>query len=162
MNMIIKAMDPKDTFDFKTTPALQTACKQYYTNFSNMWSYDQYKQDLRVSITLLLRMHLAKKRFFKPKKSRQVTKAKERQGCLYRKGYLRKKMDSLFYLLLKFQNGKQNKIHSIKRTIVSLYDFEKITASKPKSNDAIEEGIVFEKVINEKGKLNLYFNQFYR
>ncbi|KAG2205230.1 hypothetical protein INT47_009495 [Mucor saturninus] len=41
-------MNEADAFDFIPTPALTSACKQYHTNFENIWSNESYKQDLRV------------------------------------------------------------------------------------------------------------------
>ncbi|KAI7891319.1 uncharacterized protein EV154DRAFT_551663 [Mucor mucedo] len=41
-------MNEADAFDFITTLALTSACKQCHTNFESMWSNESYKQDLRV------------------------------------------------------------------------------------------------------------------
>lgn len=64
-------MKKEDTVKFTTTPALASACKSYHTNVTNMWTADRVQSDLRVVIILLLRIHLAPKRFFRQKSKKK-------------------------------------------------------------------------------------------
>lgn len=117
-------MNPADACSFTTTPALASACKQYHTNFENMWSYDFYKQDLKVVVMLLLRINLATKRFFGSKKkcttkTKQNPKAQKNQQ---RKGFLKQKMETLFELLIKYQGGKDRKLSCITRVIDTIFN----------------------------------------
>lgn len=56
-------MTEQDIAGLKTTPALATSCKHFKANFCNIWSDDRHISDLRVVLTLLLRIHLAKRDF---------------------------------------------------------------------------------------------------
>ena len=69
-----------DHADFVCGPWIQDACRQFLTNFANMWSPSSCSGDLRVIIELLLRMHLCSQRFFKPKPdSKDKNKKKDKK-----------------------------------------------------------------------------------
>ncbi|KAG2195155.1 hypothetical protein INT47_006604 [Mucor saturninus] len=101
LKAIMQQLNSNDAYHFTTTSALASACKQYFVNFENMWSHDQYRQDLRVCITLILRINLARSRFFNKKKyeakkiddskkSQVVSKkfkAKKSKNALYRENF---------------------------------------------------------------------------
>ncbi|KAG2213527.1 hypothetical protein INT47_009201 [Mucor saturninus] len=64
----MQQLNLNDAYHFTTTPALASACKQYFVNFESMWSHDQYRHVLRVCITLLHRINLVRSRLFDKKK----------------------------------------------------------------------------------------------
>ncbi|KAG2201781.1 hypothetical protein INT47_002041 [Mucor saturninus] len=134
-------MNEADAFNFTTTPALASACKQFHTNFENMWSNEFYKQDLRVVVTLLLRINLAKKRFFgfRKKHNMDTKKVSKAKGTKLRKGYLKQKMETLFEVLMKYQSGKDRKLPCITRFIKAIFDSTYYVVNKTTGSDPEDE-----------------------
>ncbi|KAL9543354.1 hypothetical protein MBANPS3_008154 [Mucor bainieri] len=102
MDLITEQLPQDMRVDFKTGYTLQASCRQFFTNFSNMWSQSKCRADLRVVLDLLLRMHLAQDRFFGPKKQRkkEVTADKTKTPRVHLKTH----MDTLFWSI---QQGKR-------------------------------------------------------
>lgn len=109
---------------FVTTPIIQQACRLFYTNFSNMWTYPKYLQDLKVIITLLLRANLCEERFFsskptvirKPDPQTSVPSSKKKKK---NRSFL---MNELFDCITKFeQRGKRNKLLVIGKLVDDLF-----------------------------------------
>ncbi|KAG2205959.1 hypothetical protein INT47_005277 [Mucor saturninus] len=126
LKAIMQQLNSNNAYHFTTTPALASACKQYFVNFENMWSHDQYRQDLRVCITLLLRINLARSRFFNKKKyeAKKIDDSKKSQGVskkIKAKKALSQKMEALFKLLIKFQGSKYRKMHCIAKILKHLF-----------------------------------------
>lgn len=137
-------MNEADAFNFTTTPALASACKQFHTNFENMWSNEFYKQDLRVVVTLLLRINLAKKRFFgsRKKHNRDTKKVSKAKGTKLSKGLLKQKMETLFEVLIKYQRGKDRKLPCITRFIKAIFDSTYYVINKTTGSDPEDEGML--------------------
>ena len=105
-----------------------------------MWTNDKYRQDIRAVVTLLLRINLAPKRFFKPKKKYDKEESKKTK---IRKNVPKSVlMETLFELLVKFQKGssKYNKLHSIKKTIQKLFNAN-VATSFSKATDKDSMGV---------------------
>ncbi|KAL9544323.1 hypothetical protein MBANPS3_007680 [Mucor bainieri] len=102
MDLITEQLPQDMRVDFKTGYTLQASCRQFFTNFSNMWSQSKCRADLRVVLDLLLRMHLAQDRFFGPKKQhkKEVTADKTKTPRVHLKTH----MDTLFWSI---QQGKR-------------------------------------------------------
>ena len=106
-----------------------------------MWSYDQCKQDLRVVLTLIIRMNLSKKRFFKhknvPRKSGEVVEVK-----LKKTQSPKVQMNQLFELLIKFSK-KHKKYYCIERLVEKIFNgkTEKLGTEKGKQKKSSQEDI---------------------
>lgn len=122
--MLRKKLDAAYKVDFKTTPAIASACKQFYTNFDNMWSGNACKNDLRVAVTLILRINLARKRFFRKKNPSHEKSKKDVKEPVKseQKSDSTRKMEELFTLLLKHRRGLPNKYFVIKSLISEILD----------------------------------------
>ncbi|CEP08677.1 hypothetical protein [Parasitella parasitica] len=75
LNRISDKLEDSDRCEVTTTACLIAACRQYFSDFENMWSQKKYYEDLRVVLVLLLRSHLAKRRFSRNRN--RVYKAKK-------------------------------------------------------------------------------------
>lgn len=85
-----------------------------------MWTQEKYSQDVRVVVTLLLRINLAKKRFFRTRKQTTTQKPKELK-VKTKGGNVTRRLNTLFELLMKVQNFKKNKLRCIEKVLNSLF-----------------------------------------
>ncbi|KAI7875834.1 uncharacterized protein EV154DRAFT_486624 [Mucor mucedo] len=126
LKAIIQQLNSNDAYHFTTTPVLASACNQYFVNFESMWLHDQYIHDIRVCITLLLRINLARSRFFNKKKceAKKIDDSKKSQVVFKKfkaKKSLAQKMEALFKLLIKFQDSKYRKMHCIAKILKNVF-----------------------------------------
>lgn len=127
-------MPEEQKIHFTTSPAIVASCKMFFTNFSNLWCFDKYKSDLRVIFTLLLRIDLAKKRFFRQKKTRtdKVAVVKNKRSKPY-KAPLKKLMLELFKVVTKFEHGQFQKLSVIDKYVDIIFK-DNSTANAPLIN----------------------------
>lgn len=139
-------MSQEDIYAFTTSPAIGSACKQYYTNFNNMWSEEKYRDDLRVAITLLLRINLARKRYFKHRKP--SPQSSTTPSPLKKNKSLSGSMKLLFELLLKFQKSKHRKVHSIEKVVEAIFcGDEKPTVAQHQAIEQDEDGMFQKRIL---------------
>ncbi|CAO3634132.1 unnamed protein product [Mucor hiemalis] len=137
LDIVNEKMSVDDVFAFKTTPALHHALKQYHVNFCNMWSLENYRQDLKVVITLLLRINLARKRFFAkktfPKRDISDEKKKQKSRKKFKKQFL---CEQIFQILMKIREGNDQKHLALQKVVESLFAPRKNQADQGADGDA--------------------------
>lgn len=119
---------------FTTTPCLSTACRQYFSNFELMWAPQTHRQDLRVAATLLLRMNLAKKRFFREHK-RHISKDLAESRSKTRASSFGR-MNTLFKLLLQVQDNHK-KVFVVAKFVKRMFG----SSTHPSCGKPVEEDV---------------------
>lgn len=104
-----------------------------------MWSYDKHRLDLRVALTVLLRVHLAKNRFFSESKKYRsnVHSVKKRKKAYV--APVKKLMVELFKIIAKFEKGQLQKSSSIEK-YVNLIFKKSSTSTESSTNKSNSEG----------------------
>ncbi|KAI7895900.1 uncharacterized protein EV154DRAFT_298392 [Mucor mucedo] len=108
---------------FVSNPTIAYVCRQYYVNFTNLWTFQKYMQDLKVVITLTIRANLCRQRFFS-KSSTVSSKAPSPN----RSSSAKKKTNRLFLmnelfdcLLIHNQHKKSGKLFVIENLVEKLF-----------------------------------------
>lgn len=124
INYISNKISSEDYCDFTTTPTLVSACKQFFTSFSNMWTYQRFVSDLRVVLTLILRLHLCPKRFRRLNHSRVSSKQEKtaQESPKTAKKRRQRVMIDLFEAIIKYSAGKLNKIHVVEKLVDNVFN----------------------------------------
>ncbi|KAI7877097.1 uncharacterized protein EV154DRAFT_576986 [Mucor mucedo] len=126
IDYVSRKISSENYCDFTTTPTLVSACKQFFTNFSNMWTYQRFVSDLRVTLTLILRLHLCPKkshRLSHPHASKKQKQNSQKSLKTVKKRHQKRVMIDLFDAIAKYNAGKLNKIHVVEKLIDGVFNF---------------------------------------
>ncbi|KAI7873180.1 uncharacterized protein EV154DRAFT_579468 [Mucor mucedo] len=125
IDYVSRKISSENYCDFTTTPTLVSACKQFFTNFSNMWTYQRFVSDLRVTLTLILRLHLCPKkshRLSHPHASKKQKQNSQKSPKTVKKRHQKRVMIDLFDAIAKYNAGKLNKIHVVEKLIDGVFN----------------------------------------